>query len=294
MNHVRRNLGGANAPTVYAVGLGGMPLSLRGRPDEAQAIQTIHAALDAGVTLIDTADVYGLDHTDLGHNERLIAKALTSYPYDTSGVVVATKGGCTRPHGGWACDGRPEHLMAACEASLKALGVETIDLYQLHAPDVRVPWEDSVGTLVKLQQAGKIRMIGLSNVTVNHIMRARRVGEITTVQNRYNPFFWQDREPGVLEYCTQERMGYLAYSPLGGGRLHQKLNHHPTVGAVAKRRGATPHAVVLAWLLTKSPMLIPIPGARTPEHARDSASAAGLELTEEDIKELEAAEFSAA
>lgn len=291
MNNLRRNLGGSDAPTVHAIGLGGMPMSTVDRPSEDQSIKTIHAALDAGMTLIDTANVYCLDETDIGHNERLIAKALESYPYDTSGVVVATKGGCTRPKGGWDRDGRPEHLKAACEASLEALGRDTIELYQWHAPDTKVPFEDSIGALEALRQAGKVQYLGLSNVTVDQIKTAQQLTEVTTVQNRFNPFFWEAQEAGVLDYCTKERIGYLAYSPVGGGRLNKKIAVHPAANAVAKRRNASPHAVILAWLLTKSPVVIPIPGARTPDHAKDSASAAGLALTPEDLKELESATF---
>jgi len=244
------------------------------------------------MTLIDTADAYCLDDHDTGHNERLIAKAVQSYPGDISQVIVATKGGCIRPDGAWKRNGRPDHLIAACEASLKALRVSAIDLYQLHAPDVDVPLADSVGALEKLRRAGKIRWIGLSNVNKDEIKTAQSISPITTVQNRYNPFFWEQSLQGALAYCTEQGIGYLAYSPVGGGRLNKKLYDHETAKTVAKKHGASPHAVILAWLMTKSSVIIPIPGARTPEHAQDSAKAAALTLTPEDLAQLEQTEFS--
>jgi aryl-alcohol dehydrogenase-like predicted oxidoreductase len=162
--------------TASAIGLGGMPMSIEGRPDEERSIRTIHAALDAGVTLIDTADAYHLHAGETGHNERLIAKALASYPGDASDVLVATKGGHLRPgDGSWTVDGSPAHLRAAAEASLKALGVDAIGLYQFHRPDPKVPYEESVGALAELLAAGKIRLAGISNASIEQIDIARRV-----------------------------------------------------------------------------------------------------------------------
>ncbi|HEY8558403.1 MAG TPA: aldo/keto reductase, partial [Actinomycetes bacterium] len=165
-----RRLGGLQ---VSAIGLGEMPLSLAGRPDEAQAVRTIHAALDAGVTLIDTADAYCRDESDFGHGERLIAKALAAWSGDRDQALVATKGGHTRPGGSWEVDGRPEYLRQACEASLERLGVEAIGLYQFHRPDPKVPFTESVGALAELRAAGKIRLAGLSNVSIDQISQAR-------------------------------------------------------------------------------------------------------------------------
>jgi aryl-alcohol dehydrogenase-like predicted oxidoreductase len=289
----RRRLG-PGAPLVSAVGYGGMHLSIKDRPSEEQAIRVIHAALDAGVTLIDTADVYCLDDRDIGHNERLIARALKTRPASRDGVIVATKGGVTRPGGRWETDGRPEHLRAACERSLQALGVERIDLYQLHAPDPRVPLAESVGALADLQQQGKIRWIGLSNVSVSQIWEAEAVVQITSVQNRLNPFFREALADGVVEYCADRGLGFLAYSPTGGGRLNHKLPGHPVLQPMAARLGVTPHALVLAWVLARSPAVIIIPSARTVDHALDSAGAADLLLTEADLSALTAAEFSRA
>ncbi len=269
-----------------------MPMSIAGRPDEAQAIATIHAALEAGMELIDTANVYCLDDKDLGHNERLIAKALRQWKGNRARVLVATKGGCRRPEGGWGRDGRPASLKAACEQSLKALAVERIDLYQLHAADPEVPFEETVGALAQLQGAGKIRWVGLSNVSVELIRRARKIVPILTVQNRFNPFFREAQTDGVLDFCAREGIGFLAYSPLGGGRLNKKLPAHPAAQAVAKRRGITPHQAVIAWCLAKSPAVIPIPGASRPENARASAQAAAVALTGADVAEIDSAQFS--
>lgn len=289
----RRRLG-PGAPLVSAVGYGGMHLSIKDRPSEEQAIRVIHAALDAGVTLIDTADVYCLDDRDIGHNERLVARALETRPASRDGVIVATKGGVTRPGGRWETDGRPEHLRAACERSLQALGVDRIDLYQLHAPDPRVPLAESVGALADLQQQGKIRWVGLSNVSVAQIWEAEAVVQITSVQNRLNPFFREALADGVVEYCADRGLGFLAYSPTGGGRLNHKLPGHPVLQPMAARLGVTPHALVLAWVLARSPAVIIIPSARTVDHALDSAGAAGLLLTEADLSAITAAEFSRA
>jgi aryl-alcohol dehydrogenase-like predicted oxidoreductase len=175
---------------VSAIGLGGMPMSIEGRPDERQSIRTIHAALDAGVTLLDTADSYHLHAGEVGHNERLIARALREWRGDSDTVLVASKGGHLRPgDGSWTVDGSPEHLRAACEASLRALGVETIGLYQFHRPDPRVPYAESVGTLAELQREGKIRMAGISNATVAQIDEARGIVDIVSVQNEFSPAF---------------------------------------------------------------------------------------------------------
>ena len=285
---------GPGAPDVAAVGFGGMPLSTDGRPAEALGLRVIHAVLDAGVTLLDTANVYCLDDDDIGHNERLFAKALDSWPGSLEGVVVATKGGMTRPGGQWGYDGHPDHLHHACEQSLRALGVECIDLYQFHTPDPSVPFADSVGAFARLRDEGKIRWVGLSNVTVEQIEEARSIAPVATVQNRLNPFFREAVETGVVQHCAEHGIGFLAYSPVGGGRLHKKLPSHPVVGPIAERLGASTHAVVQAWVLAQGPNVIPIPGARSVEHALDSVNAETLELTPEDLAAIDVAEFSIA
>lgn len=285
---------GPGLPAVSAVGYGGMHLSLDDRPAEDVAIRVIHAALDAGVTLIDTADVYCRDDEDIGHNERLIAKALRAWTGNRGNLVVATKGGLTRPRGSWDRNGRPEHLRQACDRSLIALDVDRIDLYQLHAVDPRVPLAESVGALADLQRAGKIRWIGLSNVSVAEIREAERLVPISTVQNRLNPFFREAITGGVVDYCAERGIGFLAYSPTGGGRLNLKLPTHPVLKPMAESRGVSAHALVLAWTLAQGKSVIPIPSARKLAHALDSAQSADLTLTAADLAAIDRAEFSRA
>ena len=272
-----------------------MPLSIQGRPPrEADAIGVLHEVFDAGVTLIDTADVYCLDDDDLGHNERLVAKALSTWEGDPETVIVATKGGLTRPDGRWERDARPERLVAACDRSLAALGVDRIDLYQLHAPDPRVPFAESVGALAELQHAGKILWIGLSNVSVEEINAARSMVDVITVQNRLSPFFREAVRDGVVDHCAKHGIGFLAYSPVGGGRLNRKLPSHPALQPIASTHGVSPHAAVLAWVLAQGPTVIPIPGARTVQHALDSLTAADVTLSEAEIAAITYADFSTA
>jgi aryl-alcohol dehydrogenase-like predicted oxidoreductase len=275
-----------------------MMISIAGRPPEDQAIRAIHTALDSGATLIDTADVYCLDDSEIGHNERLIAKALKQWSGSKTGLVVATKAGMTRPAGRWERDGRPEHIRAACEKSLKALGVERIDLYQFHAPDPNLPFEDSVSAFADLQQQGKVRWVGLSNVSVKQIERAARIVPIVTVQNRLSPFFRDalKRElligPSVVEHCGSKGIGFLAYSPVGGGRLNKKLPSDATLAPIARKHGASPHAVVIAWVLSKGPHVIPIPAGRNPDHVRDAMKAGEIHLTPDEIETIDQGRFS--
>lgn len=284
---------GPDAGTVPVVGYGGMHLSIQDRPPETNALRVLGAVLDAGVTLIDTADAYCLEEGEAGHNERLIARALAAHP-GRDQVVVATKGGVVRTGGRWDTDGRPAHLRAACDRSLRALGVERIALYQLHAPDPAVPFEESVGALGELRQAGKIRWVGLSNVSVDQIRSAEAIVPVTTVQNRLNPFFREALATGVLHYCTERGIGFLAYSPVGGGRLNRKLPDHPVLAPIARRLGVSAHALVLAWVLAQSPAVLVIPSARSVEHALDSLRAADLALAPEDLAAIDRAEFSRA
>lgn len=284
---------GPGASDVSIVGLGGMHLSIAGRPDdEATALRVIHRALDAGATIIDTADVYCLDDGDIGHNERLVAKALRTWGGKRDAVIVATKGGMTRPGGRWERDGHPEHLRRACDRSLKALGIDRIDLYQLHAPDPEVPFAESVGVMAELQRAGKIRWVGVSNVTVADIDTAARITSIVAIQNRLNPFFREAVTGGVVAECARRGLGFLAYSPVGGGRLNRKLPDHPVLQSIARRHGISPHAVVLAWVLAQGDTVIAIPSARTPEHAADSLTAVDVQLSPAELSGIDAAAFS--
>jgi aryl-alcohol dehydrogenase-like predicted oxidoreductase len=270
------------------VGLGAMPLSLEGRPSEDEAVAVIHAALDAGTTLIDTADVYCLDDDDRGHNERLIARALSAWSGDARSVLVCTKGGLRRPGGEWVPDGRPEQLRAACERSLAALGVERIAVYQLHAPDPQVPFADSVGALARLREEGKIEHVGLSNVSAAQIDEARALVPIVSVQNRCNPFDLRVFENGVLAKCETEGLAFLPWSPVGGGRGKGQVADDRVLREVGERHGASPFQVALAWLLLKSGAMFPIPGASRTASAVSSAGAAELTLWPEDVAQIDA------
>jgi aryl-alcohol dehydrogenase-like predicted oxidoreductase len=278
--------------TVSAIGLGGMPMSIEGRPDEDRSIRTIHAALDSGVTLIDTADAYHLNAGETGHNERLIAKALASYPGDTTGVLVATKGGHLRPgDGSWTVNGSPAHLREAVEASMKALGVDVIGLYQFHRPDPKVPYAESIGGLKELLDAGKIRMAGISNASIEQIDIARGIlGEdnLASVQNQFSPAFRSSE--AELRYCAELGIAFLPWSPLGGiGRAGGLGARHAAFQEVADAHRVSPQRVTLAWMLALAPVVIPIPGASRPESVTDSAQAPDLELTEAELSRLTAA-----
>ena len=275
---------------VGEIGLGGMPMSIEGRPDEQRSIATIHAALDAGVTLIDTADAYHRDADEVGHNESLIARALASYGGDTSDVLVATKGGHLRPGDGtWTIDSSPKHLKEAAEASLTRLGLDAIGLYQLHRPDVNVPYEESVGAIRDLLDEGKIRMAGISNANVEQIRLAQEVlgGRLVSVQNQFSPAY-RSSEP-ELELCDELGIAFLPWSPLGGISSAGKLgDRFAPFKEIADERGLTPQVVCLAWHLSKSPRVIPIPGASRPESILNSVEAADVTLTPEEIARLDA------
>ncbi|MFF3619195.1 aldo/keto reductase [Streptomyces sp. NPDC002467] len=286
--------------TVSAVGLGAMPLSIEHRPDEARAVATIHAALDAGVTLIDTADSYHWHAGEAGHNEELIARALAGYGGDTSDVLVATKGGRGRPgDGSWTVTATPAHLKHAAEASAKRLGVDAIGLYQLHKPDPAVPWAESVGALRGLLDAGTIRAAGISNVTCDQIREAHRIlGDgLVSVQNQYSPVM-RDSEP-ELRLSTRLGLAFLPWSPLGGISRSSldgpsgpaSTGPAPTGTAfhrIAAERDVSPQQVALAWLLARSPAVIPVPGASRPASVTDSAGATELTLSAEELARLEA------
>ena len=284
-----RTIGGI---TVSAIGLGGMPMSIEGRPDEDRSVRTIHAALDAGVTFIDTADAYHMLAGETGHNERLIAKALASYSGDTSEVLVATKGGHVRPgDGSWQVDGSPAHLRQAVEASLKALGADVIGLYQFHRPDPKVPYAESIGALKELLDEGKIRLAGISNATIEQIDIARKVlGEenLASVQNQFSPAFRSSEDE--LLHCAELGITFLPWSPLGGiGRAGQLGTSYEEFKQVADAHRVSPQQVALAWMLAKAPVIIPIPGASRPESIIDSAQAADLTLTQAELALLDLA-----
>ncbi len=276
--------------TVSAIGLGEMPLSIEGRPDRRRAIATIHASLDAGVTIIDTADAYSLGAHEHGHSEELIAEALAAYGGPTDDVLVATKGGHRRPgDGSWTVHGDPAYIKEACEASLKRLGVEAIGLYQYHRPDPTVPWADSVGALADLLDEGKIVMAGVSNAAVAQIDEAERVlgGRLASVQNEFSPRFRSSE--GELEHCESLGIAFIPWSPLGGiGKADQIEQKHRAFAEVAAELGASPQQVTLAWMLAKGSRVIPIPGSSRPETAIASAAAVDVTLAPEQITRLNA------
>ncbi|MDX6770426.1 MAG: aldo/keto reductase [Elusimicrobiota bacterium] len=281
----RRHLGDTGL-TFFPVGLGAMPLSVAGRPDEARALETLAAALEAGVDFIDTANVYCLDDADLGHNERLVAKAVKAS--GRKGVLIATKGGLARPEGRWVNDARPAFLRESVEKSLKALGTDAIGLYQLHAPDPKVPLEDSVSELKRLQEEGKIVHIGLSNVDEEELERALKVSRVETVQNRCNPFRGEDYSGTMLVTCLARRVTYLPYGVVGGHRGQSKVGDHPLLKEIARAHGASPYAVTVAWHLAQGPAVLPIPGASRPASILDSVSAAALTLSEGEVDAITA------
>ena len=234
----------------------------------------LRRAVELGVNLIDTADSYGPEVSEL-----LIAEALHPYP---DALVVATKGGLLRTgSGAWPTDARPEHLREACEGSLRRLRLERIDLYQLHAPDPKVPFEESVGELARLRDEGKIRHVGLSNVSVDELHRAQEIVPIVSVQNRYS---LADRSSeDVLEECERQGIAFLPWYPLAAGDLAQPGG---AVGRVASARGATPAQVALAWLLARSPVVVPIPGTASSRHLEENVAALELELTPDELAAL--------
>jgi aryl-alcohol dehydrogenase-like predicted oxidoreductase len=277
--------------TVSAIGLGGMPMSIEGRPDRERAIATIHAALDAGVTLIDTADSYQLHADEVGHNESLIAEALRLYGEGATDVLVATKGGHVRPgDGSWTLDGRPEHLADAARASAARLGVDAIDLYQFHRPDPQVPYIDSIGALRQLLDDGVIRAAGISNATVEQIDEAQRIlgDDLVSVQNQFSPAFLSSRSE--LEHCAALGLAFLPWSPLGGITKASELgSRHAVFAEIAEELDVSPYRVTLAWELALSPVVVAIPGASRPASITDSASATELELSADQRDRIEEA-----
>ncbi len=260
---------GFGAMRITGEGIWGWP------PDRNNALKVLKRAVELGVNLIDTADAYGPETSEL-----LIAEALHPYP---KGLVIATKGGLTRPGPSqWVPNGRPEHLKQAVEMSLKRLRLERIDLYQLHTIDPKVPMEASLGALKEMQDAGKIRHVGLSNVSPEEIVRARKVVPIVSVQNQYNI---EDRKwEKTLVYCEKEGLGFMPWSPIGGGR---GLKPENALEKAARDRGASVIQVALAWLLERSPVMLPIPGTSSIAHLEENVAAEKLKLTPAEWKAIE-------
>ena len=265
-----------------------MPMSTRRpTPDEARSIDTIHAALDAGVTLLDTADIYAPSWDTMGHNEALVGKALRAWTGDRDQVVVATKGGITRSaEVPWGRNATPEYLRSALDASRRALGVDVVDLYQWHRPDRRLLFSDVIETFASFRDEGSIRAIGLSNVNVEEIELAVEIlgdGGLASVQNEFSPSFTASYDE--LTYCAEHGIAFLPWSPLGGIGSGQNVTgrRFEVFRAIADERGISPHQVVLAWELALGPTVVPIPGASRPESIRDSVGAADLSLGSDEI-----------
>jgi pyridoxine 4-dehydrogenase len=266
---------------VRRLGFGAMRITgngIWGPPDDPDgAKRLLRRVVELGINLIDTADSYGPEVS-----ENLIAEALHPYP---DGLVIATKGGMRRTGPGqWPRDGRPERLKERCEASLRRLRLERIDLYQLHSPDPRVPLEDSMGALKELQDEGKIRHVGVSNVSVEELDRARSVVEVVTVQNRYN--LTERHSESVLEACERDGLGFIPWFPLAIGELARPGG---PLDDLAQRHDAPPGQLALAWLLARSPVMLPIPGTASVEHLEENVAAQSIELTPEEVERLEAA-----
>jgi aryl-alcohol dehydrogenase-like predicted oxidoreductase len=260
-------------------------LSIQGRPDERTGLAVIAAFVEGGGNFIDTAVSYCLDNDDLGHNERLIAKALAGLK--RSDVVVATKGGVTRPNGRWDVDGRPEWLRRCCEQSVRDLG-GPLPLYYLHAVDSAVPFAESLGELVRLRDEGKIRALGLSNVTAKQLDEALAITPIAAVQNRCNLFERRDFDNGLVEHCRTRGVAYVPYSPVGGHFGHRRLATNPALTRIAAKHHTSPYVIALAWLLGRGDHVVPIPGASKPASARSSLTATAIALDAEDRAALDA------
>ncbi len=261
--------------TVNRLGYGAMQITGEGvwgePPNRNDALAVLRRAVELGVNFIDTADSYGP-----GVSETLIAEALYPYPDD---LVIATKGGLERPGPGpWPANGRPEHLKKACEGSLQRLKLEQVPLYQLHRPDPKVALEESVGALVELRDQGKIRHIGLSNVSEEQLRRAQRLTPVVSIQNRYN--LGDRASDPLIDLCEQERLAFLPWEPI------QRLGRHPALWQTAERHGADPRQVALAWLLARSPAVLPIPGTGTVAHLEHNVAAAGLRLSAAEVDAL--------
>ena len=276
---------------VSAIGLGAMPMSQNNDkvpPEESQAVATIHAALDAGVTFIDTADIYAPSWDAMGHNETLVGKAVKSYSGSVDDLVIATKGGITRSAGEeWGRNGSLDYLRSAVEKSLRALQVDTIDLYQWHRPDRSMIYAEAIGNFKTLQDEGKIKSIGISNANVEEIQIAIDVlgdGGLVSVQNEFSPKFRCSEDE--LEFCAERGIAFLPWSPLGGtgGGGRNVGDRYAAFGEIGADHGVSPQQVVLAWELSLSDTVIPIPGARRPESIIDSAKAADLQLSAEELQ----------
>lgn len=271
---------------VSRIGYGALALSFTGRPERGAARRVLERALELGITLIDTADAYCVHAGDVGHNERLVAEVLRGS--EAAGrVVVATKGGVERVGAQNRMNGQPWYLRRACERSLRALGVESLDLYYLHGPAPGVPFEESIGALARLREEGKVRALGVCNVGIETVRAAAAIAPLTAVQARFNPWDRSPETSGLVRYCLENGITFVPHSPVGGARRVGALRESDALRGLGDRYGATPEQLVLAWILQKSPTLVPIPGASRTASIESSAGAARIELDAAAVQELE-------
>lgn len=287
--------GGIGGLAVSKVGIGALHLSLAPRPSAAEAIRVLHTALANGITLIDTADSYCRDELDMHHNESLVRQALDTSPTDSDSVLVATKGGMIRPHGEWVACGRPSYIEAAILASYEALGgIKPIDLWQYHVPDPGYKLEESLRPAIAAVRSGLIRHLGLSNVSLDQLKRVRDMADIVSVQLSYS--FWNRSVEfsGILEYCDQEQILFFAWSPLGGKQHYGSLLRIPYLATLASERGISVFSLVLAWLMSKSTAVVPIPGTTNANHIKAWVDACHLTLTLDEIYRINCCTYNSA
>jgi aryl-alcohol dehydrogenase-like predicted oxidoreductase len=282
---------GNSAATVSPLGLGTSLLGMRGKPSEEQAIATIHRALDCGITLMNTSDAYCLDEGDKHATEKLVRRALLQYPGDTQNVIVATKGGYTRPNEEWIAHGNPDHLRQTIAESFTALGGEQpIDLWLLHCVDPNYSLRQSLAPVKEAIENGLVRSAGVSNCSLEQIKRARDIVDIVVVENQLSLWHRKNEVNGVLKYCEQENITLFAWGALGGGggkRRTKPLGQLPTLAEIAQKKNASVYCILLAWLQSKSSIVIPLVGAVHPLEIEDAAKCTDIKLSQEEIKKID-------
>ena len=279
---------GPTSLEISRMGFGALHLSRSGRPPEDEAIAVLHRVFDLGVTFIDTADSYCIDEDEKHHNERLIRKALHQYKGDTSRIIIATKGGCMRPDGRWTTNGDPTHISGAVMRSMEALQ-RPIDLWQHHSPDPEVPITETLAPIRAAVDAGHIHHVGVSNYSVEQIEEAQRIVDVASVQNQYSPWHRAPEHNGVLDYCEAHDIAFLPWSPLGGRNRAKSFDEMEELTAIADEKGMSPQRLILAWMMARSPVIVPIPGASRIETAEDSIAAADVELSDADVERIDEA-----
>lgn len=278
---------GRTGREVSRLGFGAMPFSLEGRPPRDEAMRVLRAVRDLGVTLFDTADTYGLGPDDLHHNEHLLAELLRESGPAAARMLIASKGGCVRTNGGWEIDGHPDRLYRVIADSCAALG-RPVDVWQHHWPDARHPVSVSLRAAKRAQDEGLLRHVGVGNYSLAQLREAMDVVEVVSIQNQFNLWHREAERDGMLAFCEANDIVFLPWRPMGGLGLAQRLGEIRPLADLAARKGVSPQRLMIAWHLAKSPCLLPIPGSRHPAHAQDALAADGLDLTAEDVAQLDA------